>query len=282
MKRMKRLRIPSYILQLFLIFWAIVQIFPIIWLYYSSFKPTKEIMGNIWSFPNSLFLDNYIHIWTPGVVGISVIEFYRNSLIVAVVSLAVLTIVPTLAAYSISKIKFPGRSFITVFMIALFAVPTHSIVLPLYYFFDSLDLLNNYLGLIFPYVALNIPFSIILLQSYFRDFPDELLEAARIDGYSELRLFFNIVFPIAKGAVSTVLIVALIHIWNEYLLSMVIMSDSSMVTLPPGISLYQGQYSTQWGYLFAAMASAAIPMIILYFLFQKHIIRGMTVGAVKG
>lgn len=169
-------------------------------------------------------------------------------------------IVPTVAAYSISKIKMPGSNIITIFMIGLFAITPHSMILPLFYFFNDLNLLNNYFGLIFPYVALNIPFAIILLQSFFAEFPDELLEAARIDGCSGIRLFF----------------------WNEFLLSIIIMSNHSMKTLPPGIALYQGQYTTEWGNIFAAMTSATIPVIILYFLFQRSIIRGMTVGAVKG
>jgi ABC-type glycerol-3-phosphate transport system permease component len=282
MRRVKRFRISHGILQIFLIVWALVQIYPIAWLFYSSFKPTQEIIGNIWSLPNRLFLGNYAYIWSPGRVEIAITDFYRNSVIVAVCSLVLLAIIPTIAAYSISKLRFPGRSIITIVMISLFAIPTHSIILPLFYFFNSLRLLNTYLGLIFPYVALNIPFSIILLQSFFREFPDELLESARMDGCSELRIVFNIVFPIARGSVSTVMIVALINIWNEFLIAMVIMSDHSMKTLPTGIALYQGQYTTEWGYIFAGMASATIPMIILYFLFQRSIIRGMTVGAVKG
>jgi ABC-type glycerol-3-phosphate transport system permease component len=282
LRKKKGISLPRSLLQILLVFWAIGQIYPVIWLYYSSFKPTQDIVGNIWSLPRSLYLGNFKFIWTPGGVEISIVDFYKNSIIVAVVSLLILSVVPTIAAYSISKTRFPGRNIITVFMIMLFAIPTHSIILPLFYFFDQLNLLNNYFGLIFPYVALNIPFSIILLQSFFREFPDEILEAARIDGCGETRIFFNIVFPIAKGAVSTVLIVALINVWNEFLLSMVIMGNHAMKTLPSGIALYQGQYTAQWGNIFAAMASATIPMIILYFLFQRSIIRGMTVGSVKG
>jgi multiple sugar transport system permease protein/raffinose/stachyose/melibiose transport system permease protein len=278
----RKISAPRSFLQVFLILWAAGQLFPIIWLFYTSFKPTQSILENIWSFPKSLYFGNYAYIWLPGGVQVSIVDFYKNSIIVAAASLLILAIVPTIAAYSISKIKFPGRNLITLFMIALFAIPAHSIVLPLFYFFDDLNLLNNYFGLIFPYVALNIPFSIILLQSFFREFPDELLEAARIDGCSEIRIFFNVVFPIARGAVSTVLIVALINVWNEFLIALVIMSKHTMKTLPPGIALYQGQYTTEWGNIFAAMASATIPMIILYFLFQRSIIRGMTVGAVKG
>jgi len=164
----------------------------------------------------------------------------------------------------------------------MFAIPVHAIILPLYYFFQSMGLINNYLGLIIAYVTLNIPFSVILLSSYFREFPDELLEAARIDGCNEARMFFNIVFPISKGAISTVLIVALINTWNELLLSMVVMSDMSLKTIPAGLIIYQGQYRSEWGYLFAAMLSASIPIIILYFIFQRNIIKGMTLGAVKG
>jgi multiple sugar transport system permease protein/raffinose/stachyose/melibiose transport system permease protein len=239
---------------------------------------------HIWSFPKSFYLDNYIGIFDPSlnVGGISIAVLYKNSLIVTAGSLIILSIVPAIAAYTIAKMNFRGRNLVTIFMIAMFAIPAHTIVLPLFYFFNSIGLLNNYFGLIFPYVAINIPFSIILLQSYFREFPDELLEAARIDGCSELRLFFSVVYPISKGAVSTVLIVALINVWNEFLFAIVIMRSMLMKTLPPGLSVYQGQYISEWGYLFAAMSSATIPIIILYFIFQRNIIKGMTLGAIKG
>lgn len=273
--------IPKSFLQIILVIWLIVQVFPILWMFYSSFKPDTDIIQNVWSLPKSFYLDNYIGIWKTGEYGITIGRFFFNSLIVTGGALILLAIIPALAAYSISKIRFPGRSFVIFFMIALISIPTHTVIIPLYYFLNSVHLINNYLGLIFVNVAFNIPFSILLLQSFFREFPDEIIEAAKVDGCNELKTFFYVVYPVAKGAVATVLIVSFISIWNEFLFALIIMKQNSMKTLPVGLSLFKGTYSVDLGMLIAALASASIVSIIFYFIFHRSIVSGMTLGAVK-
>jgi raffinose/stachyose/melibiose transport system permease protein len=273
--------IPKSILQIFLAIWAVIQLFPIIWMYYSSFKPTSDIATNVWAFPKSFYIDNFIKAWSVGTRGYSIGLFFRNSIIVTAVTLILLAIIPTMAAYGVAKLRFPGRTAAIVIMISLISIPVHSIIIPLYYFLDKLNLINNYLGLILVYTAFNIPFSVLLMQSFFKEFPDEIIDAAKVDGCNEVRVFFNVVFPITKGSVATALIVSFINVWNEFLFALIIMKDNTMKTLPVGINIYRGQYGTEWGQLMASLVSASVISFIFYFIFQKQIVSGMSIGAVK-
>lgn len=272
---------PQIFMQVPLIVWAVIQVYPILWTVYTSFKTTPEIVKNVWSFPVSFYLENYVRAWSTGQYGITIGTFFKNSVIVTVISLIFLSIVPALAAYSISKLRLPGRTFIIIVIVSLIAIPIHSVIIPLYYFISSLNFVNTYVGLILVYVAFNIPFSVLLLQSFFRQFPDEIIEAAKIDGANEIKTFFYCVLPNTKGAIAAVMIVAFINTWNEFLFALIIMKDSTMQTLPVGLLMFKGRYSIDWGPLMAGITCVSIPAIIFYFLFQKNIVRGMTMGSIK-
>jgi len=269
------------LIQLVLVIWALFQLYPVIWLFYSSFKPTPDIRSKLFALPEYLYLKNYdINYYHQK--GITIGIYLRNSTIVTVVSILILTFVCLIAGYAIAKIKFPGKNLLIIFLIGLIGIPIHSLIIPLYYFIARMGLLSTLWGLILPYIAFGIPFSVLMLQTYFRQFPDELIEAAMIDGCSHLRLFFTVVVPISLGAISTVLIVNFISIWNEFLFSLVINRDNAAKTLTVGIMGFKGQYVTDWGPYLAGLVIAVVPSIIFYAIFHRNIIKGMTAGSLKG
>lgn len=280
MKTYKKLS-SNIILQVALIIWLITQLYPIIWMFYSAFKTTSDIIAKPWSLPQKLYLENFIVAWSSGTHGYSIVLFFRNSVIITLVTLIFLAFIPSLAAYSLAKMKFPGRNVAIALLLSLISIPMHSIIIPLFYLLDNLDLINSYVGLVLVYTAVNIPFSVLLLQSYFKSFPDELIEAGKVDGCSEILIYSKIVFPMAHGAISTTLIVAFLNVWNEFLLALIVMKKNSMKTLPVGINIFRGQYGTEWGPLLAALVSASIVSLIFYFIFQNKLVSGMAVGAVK-
>ncbi len=271
----------SSTLQLLLILWAFMQIIPVLWQVISSFKTTREIIVDLFALPKSFYLGNYDFTYFSE-IGIKIGVYFRNSMLITLFSLAILIIVSYLAAYAIAKIRFRGKNIVVFVLIALIGVPIHALVVPLYYLISDMGLINRYLGLILPYASFFFPFTTLLLQSFFREFPDELIEAAKIDGCNNFQAFSKIVLPISMGAISTVFIINFIQMWNEFLLAYVIMKSNDSRTLPVGIVQYQGNYITEWGPLYATLVIAIIPTILVYLIFHRNIIKGVTAGAIKG
>lgn len=269
------------VVQIILIIWAVLQLYPVFWLMYSSLKPSGEIRANIFTFPKSLFLENY-DFSVLAKSGITIGIYLKNSAIITVLSLILITIVSLFAGYAIAKIKFPGKNILMLLLIGLLGIPIHSLIIPLYYFIAEIGLLSNIWGLILPYTAFFSPFSVILLQAYFREFPDELIEAAKIDGCNNITAFLRVVMPLTRGAISTVLIIGFLSIWNEFMFALVINKNNIAKTIPVGLMNFKGQYYTDWGPLLAAMVVAILPPVIFYFIFHRNIIKGMTAGSIKG
>ena len=269
------------IIQFALILLAISQLYPIFWLFTSSFKASVDIRTRIFALPTAISFENY-DFGELGRRGITIPIYFKNSVIVTTVSLVILVAISLLAGYAIAKLRFPGKNALLIIFISLLGIPALSLMLPIFYFLSKIGLLNNYFGLIFPYVAINAPFSILLFQAYFREFPNELLDAAKIDGCGSVRAFLSVVMPISKGSISAVIIINFINIWNEFLFSLIIMTDNSVKTLPVGLLAFRGEYVVDWGPLLAAMVVVIVPTIIFYFIFHRNIVKGVTAGSIKG
>jgi ABC-type glycerol-3-phosphate transport system permease component len=260
--------------------WAIFQIFPLFWLIYSSFKPASDIMKNMFALPRSFYLGNYdFHLLAQR--GITIGIYLKNSFVITITSLLILAIISLLAGYAIAKIRFVGKNILIIFLICLLGIPVHSLIVPLYFFIAKIGLLNSYFGLILPYVAFFAPFSVLMMQTYFREFPDEIIEAAKIDGCSNIRAFFSVVLPMSLGAISTTLILNYIYIYNEFLFSLIIMKNNAAKTINVGLLNFKGQYNTDWGPMFAAIAISILPSLIFYFIFHRNIVKGILTGALK-
>ena len=267
-------------LQIALILWGIGQLYPIIWMFYSSFKTKTEIEQNIWKLPTDLQVDNYTFIFSEE-SSVTVGTYFKNSILISSFSLILLIIVSALAAYALAKMEVPGKNLIIIILIGFLAIPIHSYLVPLLYFIAKLKLLNRYIGLIFPYIAFNAPFSIALLQAYFRSFPDDIIEAAKVEGCSDVGAFFRVVAPVSMGAISSVLIINFVNIWNEFLFALNIMKNNASKTLPVGLISFRTEYAVDWNYMLAGLVVSIVPTIIFYLFFHKNIIKGMTTGAIK-
>ncbi len=269
-----------FITQIILITLMLTQLFPIIWLAYSSVKPADEINKNMLALPKSLDFSNYDpEVWYELNVRLPV--FFRNSLIVTSATLGLVIVFSLFAAYAIAKIRMPGKNFIIVLFIILMGIPQHAILIPVYYLIGNLGLLNRFLGLILVYTGMFSPFSIILLQAYFRDFPNEILESAQIDGASRFRTFISIVIPNNLGSIVSVVVVNFLFIWNEYVFALILLKKESVKTLPVGISGFRGAWIVEWGPMFAGLLLALVPSIAFYAVFHKNIMRGMMGGSFK-
>ena len=281
MTKAKRGGASGWLIHPLLIVWALLQLYPIFWLIISSLKPSAEIQAHIFALPRSLYLDNY-NFGVFNQRGITIATYLVNSAIVTVASIVILTVVSLLAGYAIAKLNGPGKNVIIILLVGMLGIPVHSLIIPLYYFIAKVHLLSNFWGLILPYVAFYLPFSILLLQTYFRDFPNEIIEAAKIDGCNKFRVFSSIVMPVSMGGISTVLIINFLNVWNEFLFSLVIMKSNAAKTLPVGLMSFRGQYNVDWGPMLAAMFLASLPPIVFYLVFHQNIIKGMTAGSLKG
>ena len=277
---MRKPGIGHTIIHALLILWAILQLYPVVWLALSTLKPTADILSRIFAPPTSLYLGNYdLQLFSQRGILISV--YFLNSTIVTLTTLTVLTIVALLAGYAMAKLNGPGKNVILIALVGMLGIPVHALIIPLYYFVAQLKLLSNHWGLILPYVAFFLPFSILLLQTYFRQFPDEIMEAAKIDGGNHLQVFGRIVMPVSLGGIATVLIINFLGIWNEFLFSLVIMKNNHAKTLPVGLMSFRGPYNADWGPMLAAMFMATIPPLLFYFIFHRKIISGITAGSLK-
>jgi raffinose/stachyose/melibiose transport system permease protein len=272
-------RIPLY---LWISLWAGTELFVFFWLTYSSFKTNSQFLRDIWSLPTSLNPINYIndltgHTSPPIPIG----QYLINSGIVSVASLIGITLIAVPAGYALSK-KSRLTNLLFYFFLAMIAIPPPAILIPLVYTVRAFALGNTYLGVILPYIAFNIPFSIVLSRAFFRSFPKDLEEAARMDGLSDLGVFARIVLPLSSVIVVVLLIVNFPNVWNELLYAIVLLQTNNVKTIQPGLLLFQSTFGSQWGNLFAGLVLSSLPMIIFYIVFQRYIAKAQFLGALKG
>jgi raffinose/stachyose/melibiose transport system permease protein len=269
----------------FLSIWAALQVWPIVWMFYSSFKDQADIFANRWlpPFPPLTFHpENWEVAWSGGFEGITVGRYLANSVVVTSVSLTITVLVAVTAGYSLARLNIKGARTMFYFFLTLIAIPPPAIVIPLYVLLRDWGMVNQYVGLILPYVAYNVPFSVVIARAFFVSFPSELEESARIDGCGVAGSFWRIVLPLSRNLLATLAVVSFPAIWNELLFAYVVMSNNEMKTLGPGLMGYVGQYYTRYDYMFAGLSIAIIPLIVFYLLFQGQIVKGVTAGAVKG
>lgn len=249
---------------------AVIAI-PFYWLVSSSLKSTRELFTSPFGLPAQPQWQNYLTAWQTGVGG-----FVLNSVLVTTLSVIGIILVSGMAAYAVARLRFPGRIGFYLLLITGYAVPIHTVIVPLYEILRRAGLLNTYIGLIAPYIAFGIPFSVLLLYSFFLEFPGELEDAAVIDGCNTWQTLRWIVAPLSLPGISTVAIFQGVFIWNEFLLALVFISDRSRQTLPVGLATFQGQYASNWPVMLAAIALATLPPLMLYVVLQRHFINSLT------
>jgi ABC-type glycerol-3-phosphate transport system permease component len=271
--RLTRLRdCPAY---LFLAAYSLLILVPLLWMIVASLKTRGELFTKPFSLPSKLNWDGYRHAFAGGLV-----HYLGNSLVVTAASVGLIIAIGGAAAYALARIRFVGRNVVYGILIAAYAIPVHGILVPLYDTLVQLDLTNNYLGLILPYVTFGLPFAISVLYAFFLDFPSEIIEAAQLDGCSSFSVLWRIVAPLSAPAIASVAIFQGVQIWNEFLLALVVISDDSLKTVPLGLVAFRGNYVSDWSAILASITVTSVPMLLLFIAFQRQFIRGLA-GASK-
>ena len=266
---------PFYYVFAFLI--ATISIYPILLMILSSFKTSAEIFTSPLSFPKTFNLDTYRNLLDM----IPFTTYFMNSVFVSVVSVLFILITSSLAAFYIARFTFVWNNIIFFFFLMGMMLPIKLGIVPLFILMKDLNLLNSLWSLIFMYVATGIPLSILILTGFFRTMPRELEEAARIDGAGNLRILWNVVLPLMRPALGTVMIIQFIQSWNDFFFPLIFITDDLKKTIPVGMLSLFGEYSADWGALFAGLTLASLPMIVLFFIASKQFMEGLTQGAIK-
>lgn len=253
-------------------------IFPIIWMVYSSFKTSAEFNENIIAFPSRMDFTNYAEI----LKSTAMPRYMFNSLYITFLSLALIVLLGFITGYFLGRFSFWGHKSLRTYYLLGMLVPVHALMVPMYVLFKNTHLSNNWFTLVIPYVAFGLPVTIFLVQSYVRSIPASMEEAAAIDGSSFSRTLFTIVFPMCLPILATVAIIEFFNCWNEFSFALILINDENLRTVPLGISVLNGQYSSNYPKIITGMLVALLPASIIYFVFSKQIIKGMVTGAVKG
>jgi raffinose/stachyose/melibiose transport system permease protein len=275
MKKSKAIRVVIYIFLIFLVF---IYVLPLLWMVFVSFKTNAEVFQSPFGLPQTLQWENYSVAWNAG----NLWRATLNSLIVCVITLLVSMLAGSMAAFAIGRMRWKlANSTMMYFMIGMM-IPVHCVLIPLFVQFSKLRLTNELISLILPYVTFSLPMTIYILVNFFRSMPNELFEAACMDGCSIYRCFFQIALPLSKAGLFVTGLMTFVNNWNELLLAMVFISDALKKTLPVSLTYFVGPYSTNYVQMFAAIVIAVAPSIVVYCFFSNQIVDGLTAGAVKG
>jgi multiple sugar transport system permease protein len=263
------------------IFVLFYTIFPVFWMFLNSFKTRLDIT----SIPPSWFdfgptLFNYVQ----NFVERPYLQYTFNSLVVAVATTFFSLVIGTLAGYALARFTYPGRMryHVSFYILSTRMMPPIVTIMPLYIFFSFIDLLNTKTALVIAYTGFNLPFVVWMMKSYFAEIPRDLEESAMVDGDTRLGAFWRVILPLARPGLAATAIFCLILSWNELLFALIITETADANTLPIGIAGRITQYKVEWGEISASGFAACVPIIIFAFIVQKHLVRGLSFGAVKG
>lgn len=249
--------------------------FPLVWMFYSSFKTNQEITLTPLALPAAFRWQQLVEAWQLGDLG----RLYLNSMLVTGVSVTALVMLASLAAYAFARLRFPGRDALFYLLLIGLLLPAQVVIIPLFFLLRDLGLLNTYWALILPYASWPLALTIYLLRSYYLTLERELEDAARIDGAGLFQTYLFVMFPLVRPALATVVILNLVNLWNELLFAMLFIQDEHLRTLPAGLLAFSGHYIVDYRLVFAALSLTTVPILILYFVFQRHVIAGLTTGA---
>jgi len=256
---------------------AIVFFFPLVWMVLSSFKTNGAIFQSPFALPESIDLSKWVEAWQVGNLG----KYALNSAIVTGASVFLILLIASLAAFSFSRYRFRGRS-LAMGLIALgLLLPLQSYFIAQSNLFTQLEITDTRWALIIPYTAMGLPLATFLLKVFMDGLPEELFDAARIDGASDLRTYSRVALPLLRPGLATVAIFSALAAWNEFLLALLYIQDDDLKTIPTGLLAFSSRYQTDYSMLFSALAMVTIPMIVIYIVFNRHIVDGITAGSVK-
>jgi len=257
---------------------AVVMVVPFLWMLLTSLKPASELVQ--FSFlPKNPTLDNYTTVLTTS----SFPRWYLNSLIIATISTASVAFFDSLVGYTLNKFDFPGKNIIFIGILATLMVPTEMLIIPWYTMsvhWGWTEGSAQYWGIVFPGVITAV--GIFLMRQFFDGVPNELLDAARIDGVNEFGIFWRVALPLVKPAVAALMIFNFIGNWNAYLWPLIVASGRAYYTLPVGLSFFRGESLTEWEKIMTGASLATVPLLLVFIIFQRQIIKGIALTGIKG
>lgn len=285
-KKIKQTPILTYIV---LGIWTFICVFPLYWMFTFSLKANSEIFGeNIIGLPRKWLWSNYADAMRSGTLSTgkmadsTILIGFKNSMIITILTISVTVICALMACYALTRMKWRGRDAVNnIFMLGL-TVPIHAALLPVFLMLKSLNMLNSYQSLVIPYAAFALAMAIMIFGSFMVNIPEELEESACLDGCGTFGIFFKIILPLMRPAVSTVAIFTFLQAWNELMFAVIFNSESKYNTLPVAINTFFGSYTTKWGPIGAALVIATFPTLFVYSFISKKIQESLIAGAIKG
>ena len=258
---------------------AVVWLLPLLFVVFSSLKSRHELLvGSPFLPPHHLAFENYAAAWQRG----NLAEYGLNSLMIALIKVPLGLFLSSMAAFALTRLRFPMQKGILMFIIVGALIPVQIALSPLFSMMLKTGLLNTRVGILLPYIAFGIPYQIFLLRGFFANIPRELDEAAYIDGCSPFRLYWRIMLPLSVPAMTALFILDFVGTWNEFSIALVLLQAKSTWTLPLALQSFQGLYGNNYNQLTAAILMSVLPVIIVYLIFQRYFVAGLTTGAVKG
>lgn len=261
-----------------MIAFLVIQAYPILWLLLAAFRSNRELLTEPFSWPHELTLENFTKIFE----GSHVLTYIKNSAIISVISLVFIVFLSSMASFAIAKMKFTGRKKIYRYFLIGLTIPYAVTLIPLFTMFSRVGLIDHRLSVILPLLAFQLPVSIMLFTNFYRFIPDEVIEAAIIDGSSIYGVYTKIIMPLSLNTILTVVAMNFITVWNDYTFSLVFINSTALKTVSLGLTDFIGPRGLKdWGATYAAIATSILPTLLLYFGLNKKITSGMTLGAVK-
>jgi len=266
------------LIQLLLLGYAVVVVYPLLIMIVSSLKTTAEIFESpLGLIPETIRWSNYVDAWNQANFG----TYFRNSIFVGIVSVLLILFLGSMAAYVLARFSFPGNRAIYLLFLAGFMIPVRLAIVPLFIMMRDLSLLDTLWSLILVYVASGMPFTIFLLVNFFRHVPRDLEDAAVLDGAGPFQVYYQVMLPLVRPALATVGLFHFLNVWNDFFFPLIFIRSEELRTVPLGVSTFFGEYTNDWALLFAALSISIVPVIVVYLLASKQFISGLTAGAIK-
>jgi raffinose/stachyose/melibiose transport system permease protein len=273
-----RRRWPLWLLEAGAIVFVAVYFIPVYAIIIISLKTTREIIYTPLAFPKALFLGNFVKVWSALNFG----RVYINSVMISLAAVCLRITFASMASFTLAKKKNRFNEFLYILFLSGLMIPIYTVLVPIVKLLKDLGFMNSRLGLVIFYAGVGMPFAVFLLVGFVRTLPNELVEAAVIDGCTVYTIFWRLIFPLLKPAVTTLFILDFLGIWNDFLIPMLTLSDATKRTVTLAMYNFYGEYGSRWEMTFSAYTIAVVPLIIMYLLLQKNIVNGILVGAVKG
>ena len=265
------------LLMIVLSFYTAYSAGPFIWVGMMSLRTTPEISRNPYAFPRVIHWEKYIDAWTQSNYSV----YFWNSVLVTGIAVVTVTIIGSMAAHCLARYRFPGNRIVLFTIFSTLIFPPQIVMISLFQVLVDYGLFDTRTGLVLVYVALQMPLTVYILEGFFSRLPQDLFDAAKMDGYSNFEIYWRLTLPIGLPAIATTVILNFIHMWNEFLFAVVLIADDAKRTLPLGIQKFYGDRLEDVGMIATGVMISVIPVIIIYIIFSERMIQGMTAGAVK-